>query len=213
MQIILASQSPRRRELLGRMGIENFLVRPAQGEEIFDPTLTPAQLVESLSRQKAEEISAGAGPEDLIIAADTVVSIDGRVLGKPRDPEDAAAMRAALSSQEEAFSMLSTLSGREHTVYTGVTVRRGGETVTEHEATAVRFRPLTEEEIADYVATGEPMDKAGAYGIQDYGALLVEGISGDYFNVVGLPVCRLGRILTRFGVDPLARAAEKERKT
>ena len=200
MQIILASQSPRRRELLGRMGIENFLVRPAQGEEIFDPTLTPAQLVESLSRQKAEEISAGAGPEDLIIAADTVVSIDGRVLGKPRDPEDAAAMLAALS-------------GREHTVYTGVTVRRGGETVTEHEATAVRFRPLTEEEIADYVATGEPMDKAGAYGIQDYGALLVEGISGDYFNVVGLPVCRLGRILTRFGVDPLARAAEKERKT
>lgn len=199
MQIILASQSPRRRELLGRMGIENFLVRPAQGEEIFDPTLTPAQLVESLSRQKAEEISAGAGPEDLIIAADTVVSIDGRVLGKPRDPEDAAAMLAALS-------------GREHTVYTGVTVRRGGETVTEHEATAVRFRPLTEEEIADYVATGEPMDKAGAYGIQDYGALLVEGISGDYFNVVGLPVCRLGRILTRFGVDPLARAAEKERK-
>ena len=195
MRIILASQSPRR-----RMGIENFLVRPAQGEEIFDPTLTPAQLVESLSRQKAEEISAGAGPEDLIIAADTVVSIDGRVLGKPRDPEDAAAMLAALS-------------GREHTVYTGVTVRRGGETVTEHEATAVRFRPLTEEEIADYVATGEPMDKAGAYGIQDYGALLVEGISGDYFNVVGLPVCRLGRILTRFGVDPLARAAEKERKT
>ena len=200
MQIILASQSPRRRELLGRMGIENFLVRPAQGEELFDPTLTPAQLVESLSRQKAEEISAGAGPEDLIIAADTVVSIDGRVLGKPRDPEDAAAMLAALS-------------GREHTVYTGVTVRRGGETVTEHEATAVRFRLLTEGEIADYVATGEPMDKAGAYGIQDYGALLVEGISGDYFNVVGLPVCRLGRILTRFGVDPLARAAEKERKT
>ena len=200
MQIILASQSPRRRELLGRMGIENFLVRPAQGEELFDPTLTPAQLVESLSRQKAEEISAGAGPEDLIIAADTVVSIDGRVLGKPRDREDAAAMLAALS-------------GREHTVYTGVTVRRGGETVTEHEATAVRFRPLTEGEIADYVATGEPMDKAGAYGIQDYGALLVEGISGDYFNVVGLPVCRLGRILTRFGVDPLARAAEKERKT
>ena len=200
MQIILASQSPRRRELLGRMGIENFLVRPAQGEELFDPTLTPAQLVESLSRQKAEEISAGAGPEDLIIAADTVVSIDGRVLGKPRDPEDAAAMLAALS-------------GREHTVYTGVTVRRGGETVTEHEATAVRFRPLTEGEIADYVATGEPMDKAGAYGIQDYGALLVEGISGDYFNVVGLPVCWLGRILTRFGVDPLARAAEKERKT
>ena len=199
MAVILASQSPRRRELLERMGISDFLIRPAQGEEIFDPTLTPAQLVESLSRQKAEEVSAGAGPEDLVIAADTVVSVDGRVLGKPRDRRDAAEMLAALS-------------GREHTVYTGVTVRRGGETITEHEATAVRFRPLTRGEIEDYVSTGEPMDKAGAYGIQGYGCLLVEGITGDYFNVVGLPVCRLGRILARFGVDPLARAAQKERE-
>ena len=199
MAVILASQSPRRRELLERMGISDFLIRPAQGEEIFDPTLTPAQLVESLSRQKAEEISAGAGPEDLVIAADTVVSVDGRVLGKPRDRRDAAEMLAALS-------------GREHTVYTGVTVRRGGKTVTEHEATAVRFRPLARGEIEDYVSTGEPMDKAGAYGIQGYGCLLVEGITGDYFNVVGLPVCRLGRILARFGVDPLARAAQKERE-
>ena len=160
MAVILASQSPRRRELLERMGISDFLIRPAQGEERFDPSLTPAQLVESLSRQKAEEISAGAGPEDLVIAADTVVSVDGRVLGKPRDRRDAAEMLAALS-------------GREHTVYTGVTVRRGGETVTEHEATAVRFRPLTRGEIEDYVSTGEPMDKAGAYGIQGYGCLLV----------------------------------------
>ena len=199
MAVILASQSPRRRELLERMGISDFLIRPAQGEERFDPSLTPAQLVESLSRQKAEEISAGAGPEDIVIAADTVVSVDGRVLGKPRDRRDAAEMLAALS-------------GREHTVYTGVTVRRGGETVTEHEATAVRFRSLTRGEIEDYVSTGEPMDKAGAYGIQGYGCLLVEGISGDYFNVVGLPVCRLGRILARFGVDPLARAAQKERE-
>ena len=178
MGIILASQSPRRRELLERMGLSDFLIRPAQGEENFDPSLTPAQLVEALSRQKAEEISAGAGPEDIVIAADTVVSVDGR----------------------------------EHTVYTGVTVRRGGETVTEHEATAVRFRSLTGEEIAAYVATGEPMDKAGAYGIQGYGCLLVEGISGDYFNVVGLPVCRLGKILARFGVEPLRLAAEKERR-
>ena len=155
MAVILASQSPRRRELLERMGISDFLIRPAQGEEIFDPSLTPAQLVEALSRQKAEEISAGAGPEDIVIAADTVVSVDGRVLGKPGDGAEAAEMLAALS-------------GREHTVYTGVTVRRGGETVTEHEATAVRFRPLTGDEIAAYVATGEPMDKAGAYGIQGY---------------------------------------------
>ena len=181
MAVILASQSPRRRELLERMGMSDFLIRPAQGEEIFDPSLTPAQLVEALSCQKAEEISAGAGPEDVVIAADTVVSVDGRVLGKPGD-------------EAEAAEMLAALSGREHTVYTGVTVRRGGE------------------EIAAYVATGEPMDKAGAYGIQGYGCLLVEGISGDYFNVVGLPVCRLGKILARFGVEPLRLAAEKERR-
>ena len=189
MAVILASQSPRRRELLGRMGIDDFLVRPAQGEEVFEPGLSPAELVEHLSRQKAAEVAAGASPEDLVIAADTVVSIDGRVLGKPH-------------SQEEAFSMLSTLSGREHTVYTGVTVCQGGVSITEHEATDVRFRPLTPEEIRSYIATGEPMDKAGAYGIQEYGSLLVEGIQGDYFNVVGLPICRLGRILARFGVDP-----------
>ena len=199
MAVILASQSPRRRELLGRMGIDDFLVRPAQGEEVFEPGLSPAELVEHLSRQKAAEVAAGASPEDLVIAADTVVSIDGRVLGKPH-------------SQEEAFSMLSTLSGREHTVYTGVTVCQGGVSITEHEATDVRFRPLTPEEIQSYIATGEPMDKAGAYGIQEYGSLLVEGIQGDYFNVVGLPICRLGRILARFGVDPLAQATVKERK-
>ena len=187
MAVILASQSPRRRELLERMGISDFLIRPAQGEEIFDPSLTPAQLVETLSRQKAEEISAGAGPADVVIAADTVVAVDGQVLGKPGD-------------EAEAAEMLAALSGREHTVHTGVTVRRGGETVTEHEATAVRFRPLTGEEIAD------------SYGIQGYGCLLVEGISGDYFNVVGLPVCRLGKILARFGVEPLRLAAEKERR-
>ena len=199
MAVILASQSPRRRELLERMGISQFQVRPARGEEVMDPSLSPEQLVEALSRQKAAEVAAGAAPEDIVIAADTVVSVDGRVLGKPRDREDAE-------------KMLSTLSGREHTVHTGLTVRRGDEAVTEHEATAVRFRPLTAQEISNYVATGEPMDKAGAYGIQGYGCLLVEGISGDYFNVVGLPVCRLGRILARFGVDSLALAAGKECK-
>ena len=194
MAVILASQSPRRRELLGRMGIDDFLVRPAQGEEVFEPGLSPAELVEHLSRQKAAEVAAGASPEDLVIAADTVVSIDGRVLGKPH-------------SQEEAFSMLSTLSGREHTVYTGVTVCQGGVSITEHEATDVRFRPLTPEEIRSYIATGEPMDKAGAYGIQGLGALLVSNIDGDYFNVMGLPVYRLGRMLAGFGVDLLALAA------
>ena len=190
MGIILASQSPRRRELLERMGIRDFLVRPAAGEEVMTPGQAPDRLVEGLSRQKADEVAASAGPEDLIIAADTVVAIDGQVLGKPR-------------SRAEAVDMLTRLSGRAHTVYTGVTVRRGAEALTEHEQTAVRFRPLTAEEIAAYVATGEPMDKAGAYGIQQLGSLLVEGIQGDFFNVMGLPVCRLGLMLRRFGLDLL----------
>lgn len=197
MRIILASQSPRRRELLGQMGFSDFIIRPAQGEEIHDPALSPDALVEALSRQKALEVSASADPGDLVIAADTVVAVDGRVLGKPR-------------SREEAAEMLSALSGHSHTVYTGVTVCRGGQALTEHEATAVRFRPLTGAEIDAYVSTGEPMDKVSSYGIQGYGALLVEGIQGDYFNVVGLPVCRLGRMLARFGVDALALCSQKE---
>ena len=197
MSIILASQSPRRRELLGQMGISNFIIRPAQGEEKADPGLSPAQLVEALSLQKGLEVAASAAPGDIVISADTVVAVDGRVLGKPH-------------SRKEAAAMLASLSGRAHTVYTGVTVCRDGKALTEHEATAVRFRPLTAGEIDAYVATGEPMDKAGAYGIQGYGALLVEGIEGDYSNVVGLPVCRLGRMLARFGVDVLALCAQKE---
>ena len=188
MAMILASQSPRRRELLGQMGF-SFTVRPAKGEELAHPELTPAQLVEELARQKALEVSAEAASDDVVVAADTVVAIDGVVLGKPRDKAHAA-------------QMLSALSGREHTVYTGVAVKRGETLLVEHETTQVRFRPLTREEIDAYVATGEPMDKAGAYGIQGRGALLVEGIQGDYYNVVGLPVCLVGRLLAQFGVDP-----------
>ena len=196
MAVILASQSPRRRELLTLMGLD-FIVRPAAGEEVADPALTPAQLVEELSRQKAAEVALTAGADDLIIAADTVVAVDDKILGKPHTPEGAA-------------DMLAMLSGRVNTVYTGVTVCRGSEVVTEHEATPVQFRTLSPEEIANYVATGEPMDKAGAYGIQGRGALLVEGIHGDYWNVVGLPICRLGNILRRFGIDPMALCAQKE---
>ena len=197
MQIILASQSPRRRELLERMGLSPFEVIPARGEEVMDPTLDAAGLVEALSQQKAAEVSA-ARPEGLVIAADTVVALDGLILGKPRD-------------RRQAEEMLSRLSGRSHTVYTGLTVRMGARAVTGHEATRVRFRPLSAADIAHYAATGEPMDKAGAYGIQGYGSMLVEGIEGDYYNVMGLPVCRLAAILARFGVDPLAMAARKER--
>lgn len=195
MAMILASQSPRRRELLGQMGF-SFTVRPARGEELPHPELTPAQLVEELARQKALEVSAEAEADDVVVAADTVVAIDGKVLGKPHDKVHAA-------------QMLSALSGREHTVYTGVAVKRGETLLVEHEATQVRFRPLTEREIDLYIQTGEPMDKAGSYGIQGYGALLVEGIRGDYFNVVGLPICRLGRMLAQVGEDALAQCAQK----
>lgn len=195
MAMILASQSPRRRELLGQMGF-SFTVRPAKGEELPHPELTPAQLVEELARQKALEVSAEAASDDVVVAADTVVAIDGVVLGKPRDKAHAA-------------EMLSALSGREHTVYTGVAVKRGETLLVEHEATQVRFRPLTQWEIDLYIQTGEPMDKAGSYGIQGCGALLVEGIRGDYFNVVGLPICRLGRMLAQVGEDALAQCAQK----
>ena len=190
MAIILASQSPRRRELLERMGITKFDILPAQGEEVADPTLPPHLLVEELARQKAMEIAAQVGQNDLVIAADTVVAIDGQVLGKPQ-------------SKEHAFEMLRSLSGREHQVYTGFTVCRGDQVVCGHEDTAVCFRPLTDEEIRAYIATGEPMDKAGSYGIQGYGCVLVEGIRGDYYNVVGLPVCRLAQALLPFGINGL----------
>ena len=199
MSIILASQSPRRRELLRQMGITDFEIRPAVGAELIDPALTPIQIVEMLSRQKAEEVAASAGAEDIVIAADTVVSVDGRVLGKPR-------------TEKDAFRMLSSLSGRSHTVYTGVTVRRGNEASTHYEATKVQFRKLTEHEISCYIATGEPMDKAGAYGIQGFGGMLVSGIEGDYSNVVGLPVCLLGQMLLPFGIDALALAAGKSKE-
>ena len=200
MRIILASQSPRRRELLERMGISEFEVIPAKAEEsaLLTRTLTPDQLVEELSRRKCAEVSA-AHPDALVIAADTMVAVNNRVLGKPHSEKDAARMLAALS-------------GRLHMVYTGVTVAQGVKSITEHEMTFVRFCTLSQADIIRYIATGEPMDKAGAYGIQGYGSVLVEGISGDYYNVMGLPVCRLARMLARFGIDTLALAAEKEQR-
>ena len=198
MRIILASQSPRRRELLERMGISRFEIIPARGEERIDPALPPERLVEELSRRKCGEVAA-ANPYALVIGADTVVSIDGHILGKPSTPEEAA-------------GMLELLSSRKHEVFTGISVQFGGKMLSDWERTEVRFRTLSPEDIARYVATGEPMDKAGAYGIQGYGCVLVESISGDYYNVMGLPVFRLSGLLARFGVDPLALAAEKEQK-
>ena len=191
MDMILASQSPRRKELLGQMGLRGFKVTSPEVDETVDEHLPPAQVVEELSRRKAMAVARHADGDDLIIAADTVVALEGAVLGKPADGADAARMLAALA-------------GRTHFVYTGLTVLRGERARTVSEETAVTFRPLTEGEIAAYVATGEPLDKAGAYGIQGYGALLVEGIRGDYYNVMGLPVCRLGLLLKELGVDCLA---------
>ena len=196
MEIILASQSPRRKELLERMGIRSFTVMDSGVDEHEEELLPPEELVCRLSERKAEAVAQRAPAGAVVIAADTVVSLDGAILGKPAD-------------KLEAFRMLSTLSGVRHQVYTGVTVMRDGEKQIEHETTDVTFRELSEEEIERYLATGEPMDKAGAYGIQGYGALLVERIEGDYYNVMGLPVCRLGQMLRRVDVDCLRLAAGK----
>ena len=185
-RIVLASASPRRRDLLRQIGLSDFTIRVSDAAEDYPPDLSPAAIVEYISREKAEAVPCA--PDELVIAADTMVFLDGQKLGKPTDEAD-------------ALRMLTALQGRRHTVRTGVTVRRGDLSRTEVEATAVRFRPLTAEEIRRYIATGEPMDKAGAYGIQGLGALLVEGIRGDYFNVMGLPVLRLARMLRGFGVD------------
>lgn len=187
-RLILASASPRRRELLARLGL-SFEVHPSMVDETTFNYLPPALKVEKLALAKARAV-ARTLKEGLIIGADTIVVCDGRVLEKPQ-------------STEEAAAMLFALSGRTHIVYTGVAVVRapGNEAKSSHAATEVTFRRLTPQVIAAYVATGEPMDKAGAYGIQGRGALLVEGIKGDYFNVVGLPLVKVAELLEQFGVD------------
>ena len=189
MEIVLASQSPRRRDLLGQMGLKFRIVGP-DIDEHMDRPLPPDQLVEAISAEKARAVAAEVGPGPIVIAADTVVAWKGRLLGKP-------------VNETQAKEMLGHLSGEGHQVYTGFTVRQGDRAVTQSECTLVTFRSLSAEEIAAYVATNEPMDKAGAYGIQGLGSLLVEGIRGDYFNVMGLPVCALGQVLKQFGVTCL----------
>lgn len=194
MDIILASQSPRRKELLGQMGLSFRIVAP-DIDEHMDRSLAPGELVEAISREKAAACAALEGPEPLIIAADTVVAKGHRILGKPRDEQDAR-------------EMLRLLSGTAHDVYTGYTIRRGDQIYTGRNVTFVSFRTLTEEEINAYIATGEPMDKAGAYGIQGFGALLVAAIRGDYFNVMGLPICALALHLREFGINCLTGAGK-----
>ncbi len=179
MQLILASQSPRRKELLGLFHIP-FTVKVADIDEAMDPAKPPAEEVARVSRAKAEAVARD--DQDVIIAADTIVVLQNRVLGKPADPQ-------------AAFEMLRALSGRDHQVMTGVTVLCGDRVLTHTEITDVHFRALTDSEIRAYVATGEPMDKAGAYGIQGGAALFAEKLAGDYYNVMGLPVCRLWQML------------------
>ena len=181
MQLILASASPRRKALLSLFHLP-FTVRAADIDETMDPEKPPFDEVARVSRSKALAVSRGE--EDIVIAADTIVVCQGKVLGKPH-------------SEAEAASMLRLLSGRDHQVMTGCTILYGDRVETFTEVTNLHFRPLSEKEIQKYVQSGEPMDKAGAYGIQGGAALFCEKLEGDYYNVMGLPVCRLYETLCR----------------
>lgn len=185
LRVILASSSPRRRELLTLIGIAHE-VRPADIDESVFADEAPAPHAERLARAKAHAL-AGEHPHAVIIAADTIVVVDGDILGKPRDVAHAA-------------EMLLRLAGREHTVFTAIAVARDQRTESAVEDVRVTMRALGEDEVAAYIATGEPMDKAGAYGIQGYGATIVERVDGDYFSVMGLGLRRLVELLERLGV-------------
>lgn len=185
-QIVLASQSPRRRELLARI-LPDFHVVPTQADETLPEGLHARDCVRVLAQRKAEACPVSGA---LVIGADTVVVCDREILGKPK-------------TEEQARAMLARLSGRSHMVYTGIAVADGAQALTDWEGTQVFFDELDEETIRRYVETGEPMDKAGAYGIQGLGALLVREIRGDYTNVVGLPLFKLSKLLRRCGVTIL----------
>ena len=172
------------------LGVKNLKIIPAKGEEAAPAGEGPEELVMALAAAKAEEVAAQAADDDVVVAADTIVWLDGRPFGKPH-------------SRAEAMAMLRRLSGNTHHVYTGVAVLHGGEEDVACEESRVWFRELSDEEIARYIATGEPMDKAGAYGAQGLGALFVRGIEGDFFNVMGLPLCRLDAMLKEQGVGLL----------
>lgn len=187
-KIVLASGSPRRQELLRRMGITDFTVRVPEVEEYFPAGLTPEETVCYISREKSQAVASDA--DEIVITADTMVFLDDKKLGKPAD-------------EAEALQMLTALQGRRHTVCTGVTVRQGAKALTRAQYTDVYFRPATQRELKAYIAGGEPMDKAGAYGVQGQGALLVERIDGDFFNVMGLPVVLLAEMLGEFGIQLL----------
>lgn len=180
-KVVLASQSPRRKELL-KLLCDSFEICPAQGEEILPEGVCADRAAELLALNKCSEVAEKYSDDTIVIASDTVVILDGEIMGKPSDAE-------------QARHMLGRLSGKIHSVISGVAFSVGGEKYSFSETTRVSFRELSDEDIADYIATSEPFDKAGAYGIQGYGSLLVSGIEGDYFNVVGLPVSALAQQL------------------
>lgn len=186
MKVYLASASPRRREILNLAGIKHSVIIPEVSEEFDVAPDTPAQTVEILSERKAKatlELLKDEKDDFLVIAADTVVALGDNIFGKPRDIED-------------AFNTVRSLSGERHEVYTGVTVASRSKTVSFVEQSSVYFRDLSDEEIEKYIKTGEPMDKAGAYGIQGKGCVFVKRIEGDYFNIVGLPIYRVYCVMT-----------------
>lgn len=192
-RIVLASGSPRRQELLTRIGIRDFTVRVPQVEEWYPQGLTPPEIVSYISREKSQAVPSEE--DEIVITADTMVFLDQQRLGKPKDKAD-------------ALRMLTDLAGRRHTVCTGVTLRQGQRSLTRAQSTDVYFRPAGREELMAYIRGGEPMDKAGAYGIQGRGCVLVEGIDGNYHNVVGLPTCLLAGMLRQVGIDVLTGGQE-----
>lgn len=191
-QLILASTSPRRQQLVGLLGLPFEILAKPVNEEV-EPGLSPEQVVCELALRKARAVLEEVKEKRrgaIIIGADTIVVLEGRILGKPKD-------------EEEAFQMLSALQGRTHQVYSGVACLDSAteKKVVDFCLTEVTIKPLTEEKIKRYIETKEPLDKAGGYGIQGYGALIVERINGDYFNVVGLPLSLLSEMLVHFGID------------
>lgn len=186
MKLILASGSPRRSEILKNAGYE-FVVKPTSADESLPGGILPEDAVKLLSERKAD--AAKIECSDVVLSADTVVALGGRILGKPSD-------------KAEAFSMLRSLSGKTHSVYTGVTIKSAEKKRVFAVKTDVLFYPLTDDEINAYIATGDPFDKAGAYGIQGRAAVFVEKIDGDYYSVVGLPLSRCARVLRDFGIVP-----------
>ena len=191
MQFILASASPRRRELLEMLGVGPLSIRPSGVVEEDYPELTPEELVVRLAKNKGEAILPEACVGDIVISADTIVTLNGEILGKPQDEAD-------------AFRMLSTLSGNTHVVHTGIALLSHEKVETAVVSSRVTFRELTSEEIRSYIRSGEPMDKAGAYGIQGRGSLFVSHLDGDFFAVMGFPICRFAELIQSFGIEILS---------